>query len=209
MALSQSGRIPRTPTLPTGEPVASYQTYLEAQKAVDALADASFPVQHVTIVGTDLRMVERVIRRLSYPSAALGGFASGAWFGLFVGLLLTLFSPPNSASVLLPAILFGGAFGLLFSVITYAMTRNRRDFASASQIVATSYAVLCHAEHAHKARAILQEVGGVVSGTPAVPPAPVGPRPSDPAASYSPAGAPAAPPQTPPPPGGPQPPPQA
>ncbi|MFS0706376.1 general stress protein, partial [Cellulomonas sp. 179-A 9B4 NHS] len=198
MALSQSGRIPRTPTLPTGEPVASYQTYLEAQKAVDALAEKSFPVQHVTIVGTDLRMVERVIRRLSYPSAALGGFASGAWFGLFVGLLLTLFSPPNSASVLLPAILFGGAFGLLFSVITYAMTRNRRDFASASQIVATSYAVLCHAEHAHKARAILQEVGGVVSGVPAVPPAPVGPRPSDPAASYPPAGAPAAPPQTPP-----------
>ncbi len=208
MALSQSGRIPRTPTLPTGEPVASYQTYLEAQKAVDTLADKSFPVQHVTIVGTDLRMVERVIRRLSYPSAALGGFASGAWFGLFVGLLLTLFSPPNSASVLLPAILFGGAFGLLFSVITYAMTRNRRDFASASQIVATSYSVLCHAEHAHKARAILQEVGGVVSGWPAAPAAPVGPRPSDPAASYPPAGAPAAPPQTPPP-GGPQPPPRA
>lgn len=209
MAFSQAGRIPSTPTLPTGEPVASYRTYLEAQKAVDALADAAFPVQHVTIVGTDLRMVERVIRRLSYPSAALGGFASGAWFGLFVGLLLTLFSPPNSASVLLPAILFGGAFGLLFSVITYAMTRKRRDFASASQIVATSYSVLCHAEHAHKARAILQDVGGVVSGWPAgtaVPAAPVGPRPSDPTASYPPPAvpAPAAPPAPPQQPGPPQ-----
>ncbi|WP_246036691.1 general stress protein [Cellulomonas telluris] len=184
MAFSQSGRIPSTPTLPTGEPVASYRTYLEAQKAVDLLADKAFPVQHVTIVGTDLRMVERVLRRLSYPSAALGGFASGAWFGLFVGLLLTLFSPPNSASVLLPAILFGGAFGLLFSVITYAMTRNRRDFASASQIVASSYTVLCHEEHAHRARSILQEVGGVVGGAAAAPSAPVGPPPSDPAAHY-------------------------
>ncbi|QGQ18782.1 hypothetical protein GC089_05360 [Cellulomonas sp. JZ18] len=183
MAFSQSGRIPSTPTLPTGETVASYRTYLEAQKAVDVLADKAFPVQHVTIVGTDLRMVERVLRRLSYPSAALGGFASGAWFGLFVGLLLTLFSPPNSASVLLPAILFGGAFGLLFSVITYAMTRNRRDFASASQIVASSYSVLCHEEHAHRARAILQEVGGVVGTAPA-PVAPVGPPPSDPRSSY-------------------------
>lgn len=184
MAFSQSGRIPSTPTLPSGETVASYRTYLEAQKAVDLLADKAFPVQHVTIVGTDLRMVERVLRRLSYPSAALGGFASGAWFGLFVGLLLTLFSPPNSASVLLPAILFGGAFGLLFSVITYAMTRNRRDFASTSQIVASSYSVLCHEEHAHRARAILQEVGGVV--TTATPVAPVGPPPSDPTASYPP-----------------------
>lgn len=201
-------RVPRTPTPPQGETVASYATYLEAQRAVDHLADKAFAVQLVTIVGTDLRMVERVTGRLSYPRVALGGFMSGAWFGLFVGLLLSLFTPPGSTSPFIPAILIGGAFGLLFSVITYSFSRGRRDFTSSSQIVASSYAVLCQVEQAHKARELLREIGGVQSGWPArpavTPPTPV----SDPAASYPPpttapttappAGAPTVPPVAPP-----------
>jgi len=90
MSMSSANRVPRVPTLPQGETVASYGTYGEAQKAVDHLAQSQFPVQHVTIVGSDLKSVERVLRRLSYPSVALGGFASGAWFGLFVGLMEAL-----------------------------------------------------------------------------------------------------------------------
>ncbi len=187
-------RVPRTPTPPQGETVASYATYLEAQKAVDHLAEKAFAVQLVTIVGTDLRMVERVTGRLSYPRVALGGFMSGAWFGLFVGLLLSLFTAPGSSSPFIPAILIGGAFGLLFSVITYSFSRGRRDFTSSSQIVASSYAVLCRTEQAHKARELLREIGGVQSGWPArpavAPPAPV----SDPRAAYPPPAAPSGPP---------------
>ena len=187
MSFNRPNRQPSTPTLPKGETVASYGTYLEAQRAVDHLADSQFPVQHVTIVGTDLRMVERVLRRLSYQSVAIGGFASGAWFGLFVGLIFTLFSS-SASSLFLPAILFGGAFGLLFSVITYSFSRGRRDFTSTSQIVATSYAVLCAAEDAGKARQLLASIGGVRSGWPdrsVVPPAgPVTTPPSDPSATY-------------------------
>lgn len=186
MSFTRPNRTPSTPTLPKGETVASYGTYLEAQRAVDHLADSQFPVQHVTIVGTDLQMVERVLRRLSYPSVALGGFASGAWFGLFVGLIFTLFSS-NATSLFLPAILFGGAFGLLFSVITYSFSRGRRDFTSSSQIVATSYSVLCATEHAGKARQLLASIGGVRSGWPERVPEPIrpmGPPPSDPTATY-------------------------
>ena len=142
MSMSSANRVPRVPTLPQGETVASYGSYLEAQKAVDHLADHQFPVQHVTIVGSDLKTVERVLRRLSYPSVAVGGFASGAWFGLFVGLILTLFSS-SALDLMIPAVLFGGAFGLLFSIITYSLTRGRRDFTSSSQIVASTYSVLC------------------------------------------------------------------
>ncbi|MCR6690659.1 general stress protein [Cellulomonas sp.] len=177
MAYTGQTRVPRTPTPPQGEQVARYDTYVQAQKAVDHLADKAFPVQMVTIVGTDLQMVERVTGRLSYPRAAVGGFVSGAWFGLFVGLLLSLFSTEES-SPLLPAILIGGAFGLLFSVLTYSLSRGRRDFTSASQIVASSYAVLCHAEKAHQARQLLAEVGGVTSGWPTKPVVPeVAPQP--------------------------------
>ena len=187
MSMSSANRVPRVPTLPQGETVASYSTYLEAQKAVDHLAEHQFPVQQVTIVGSDLKMVERVPRRLSYPSAAIGGFASGAWFGLFVGLILTLFSS-SALDLMIPAVLFGGAFGLLFSIITYSLTRGRRDFTSSSQIVATTYAVLCASEHAGQARQLLAAVGGVVSGwpgsvptpPPVAPAAPLGQPPSTP-----------------------------
>lgn len=163
--MNRAPRVPKTPTLPQGEQVASYGTYLEAQRAVDHLADREFPVHLVTIVGTDLRMVERVTGRLSYPRVALAGLASGAWFGLFVGLLMTLFTAEGQSSFpLFAAIAIGAAFGMLFSVVSYAFTGGKRDFTSSSQIVAASYAVLCRVEKANQARNLLAEVGGVTTG---------------------------------------------
>ncbi|WP_426592908.1 general stress protein [Cellulomonas sp. McL0617] len=185
MSFSGSARTPRNPTQPQGETVAAYDSYLAAQKAVAHLAEKDFPVQLVTIVGTDLRMVERVTGRLSYPRAALGGFLTGAWLGLFVGLLLTLFSSAGSGSPIASAILIGGAFGMLFSVVTYSITRRRRDFTSTSQIVASSYALLCRGEQANKARNLLRELGGVQSGWPPRPvttTAPTGPSAASPPA---------------------------
>ena len=181
MTMNRPARgVPRVPTLPTGEQVAAYGAYLDAQKAVDHLADNEFPVQHVTIVGTDLRMVERVTGRLTYSRIALAGLASGAWFGLFVGLLLSIFSTGDQAAVLpiLPAMAIGAAFGILFSLISYSFTGGRRDFTSASQIVAGSYSLLCAPDVAHRARGLLAEIGGVRMpgfGGPSVPPSPPSP----------------------------------
>ena len=161
MTMNRNANVPRVPTLPSGEQVASYGTYLEAQKAVDHLADKEFPVQFVTIVGTDLRMVERVTGRLTYSRVALAGLATGAWFGLFVGLLLSIFSESDQLfGPIVPAMAIGAAFGILFSVISYSLTGGKRDFTSASQIVAASYSLLCAPEHAHRARGMLIELGG-------------------------------------------------
>jgi len=166
----------RIPTPPRGEPIARYSTYLEAQRAVDYLSDNNFPVQAVTIVGTGLQMVERVTGRLTYPRVALAGAASGAWFGLFVGIVLSMFG--GNGAALLAAPVFGAAFGVLFGVISYALTGGRRDFTSTSQIVAGEYAVLCLAEQAGAARQLLQQLPGGV-GRPA--------WPADPAAHDTPA----------------------
>ena len=81
------------PTPPKGWPIGSYPTYAEAQRAVDHLSDQQFPVQQVTIVGVDLMQVERVTGRLSWPKVLGGGVLSGAWLGLFIGLILGFFSP--------------------------------------------------------------------------------------------------------------------
>ena len=74
-------------------PVGSYPTYAEAQRAVDYLSEQQFPVQQVTIVGVDLMQVERVTGRLTWPKVLGGGVITGAWLGLFIGLVLGFFSP--------------------------------------------------------------------------------------------------------------------
>ena len=39
---------------PTGLPVGTFDTYEQAQRAVDFLSDSHFPVENVTIVGNEL-----------------------------------------------------------------------------------------------------------------------------------------------------------
>src|SRR5438094_8182838 len=72
--------------------VTSYADYAAAQRAVDRLSDDGFPVEHLDIIGSDLRLVERVTGRLTKARAAAAGAASGAWFGLLIGLLLSIFT---------------------------------------------------------------------------------------------------------------------
>jgi len=165
----------RVPVPPRGEPIARYGTYLEAQRAVDYLSDNHFPVQFVTIVGTGLQMVERVTGRLTYTRMAVAGALSGLWFGLCVGLVLSFFGGTNGA--LLAAPLLGAAFGVMYGVISYALTGGRRDFSSTSQIVAGEYAVLCLAEQAGAARQLLRNLPGG-TGTMSWPAAPAGAWPT-------------------------------
>ncbi|MET4061463.1 hypothetical protein ABIB35_003036 [Arthrobacter sp. UYP6] len=144
--------------LPQGETVGRYTAYLDAQKAVDYLADSKFPVQMVSIIGSELKSVERVTGRLSYPKVALSSAATGAWFGLFVGLALMLFAGGESYISLLPSMALGAVFWLLFGVLAYALQRGRRDFTSTSQVIATSYDVIVAPQAANDARRLLQQL---------------------------------------------------
>ncbi|MBT2554351.1 general stress protein [Arthrobacter sp. ISL-5] len=145
-------------TVPTGDTVGTYTSYLDAQKAVDYLADQQFPVHMVSIVGNDLKMVERVTGRLSYPRVALSGALSGMWFGLFVGVMLSFFTPAGGTFSIISSVLMGAAFFMLFGIVTYATQRGKRDFTSTSQVVATNYDVVVSFEAAHEARRLLQQL---------------------------------------------------
>ncbi len=144
----------KMPTPPTGMTVGTYDTYEQAQRAVDYLSDNKFPVENVTIVGNGLRMVERVTGRLNQGRAAATGAAGGAWWGLFIGVVLTLFAAPtrSSLALILLTVIAGAVFGAVFGLIGYALTGGRRDFTSTSSVVATSYDVLCKHTHAEEAR---------------------------------------------------------
>ena len=147
--------------VPRGQVVGAYDTYLEAQKAVDFLSDEQFPVQHVSIVGSDLKMVERVRGRLTRGRAAAAGAGTGAWFGLFVGFLLSLFSTSGTSGVALvvSAVLYGLVFGAIFGFVSHALGGGRRDFTSTSKIVSSRYELVCTWNEADRARAVLARMG--------------------------------------------------
>jgi hypothetical protein len=140
-----------------GVQVGSYDSYEQAQAAVDYLSDEKFPVENVTIIGTDLRMIETVTGRLTWGRAIAAGAAGGAWWGLFVGLLLGIFSTTGSGWVgsLLLGLAIGLVFGAAFGAAGYGATQGRRDFTSTSRITASRYDVMCHPAHAEDARALL------------------------------------------------------
>jgi len=142
--------------IPRGQVIGSYDTYVEAQRAVDYLSDQQFPVQHVSIVGSDLKMVENVLGRLTRGRAALAGAASGAWFGLFVGVLLSLFADnANSFALIVAAVLYGAVFGAIFGFVGHALSKGKRDFTSRSKIVASAYEIRCVWAEADRAREVL------------------------------------------------------
>src|SRR5687768_5764087 len=94
--------------------VARYADYASAQRAVDYLSDNDFPVNRTSIVGTDLRLVENVLGRMTVGRAAIAGAGSGAWFGLLIGLVFTIFSASAWWAVLLTALLVGAVWGAIF-----------------------------------------------------------------------------------------------
>jgi hypothetical protein len=135
--------------------VAEYHDYASAQGAVDFLSDNGFPVERTAIVGTGLRLVENVLGRMTVGRAALAGAGSGAWFGLFIGFLFTLFSSSHWWAVLFTAIIIGAVWGAVFGAGAQAMTGGRRDFSSRSSLQATTYAVNVESEVAEEARVLV------------------------------------------------------
>ena len=149
------GRVPKQPTVPKGDVLGTYESYLEAQKVVDRLAKAELDIKLLTIVGNDLKTVEHVTGKLSYGRAALGGAASGAWFGLFIGLVLFIFSPEPNFALVAAALLIGAGSGMLFGIATYALGRKRRDFTSTHQVLASNYQVIVEPSLTAKAQEVI------------------------------------------------------
>src|SRR5919107_2379346 len=140
-----------------GVQVGSYDSYEQAQRAVDFLSDEKFPVENVTIIGSDLRQIEQVTGRLTTGRAIAAGAAGGAWWGLFVGLLLGIFATDGAAwfGSILTGLLIGLVFGALFAALGYSATQGKRDFTSTSTVVASRYDIMCNPSRAEEARAHL------------------------------------------------------
>ena len=151
-----SRRGPVLPSMPLGDVLGTYDTYLEAQHVVDKLAKADFDVRQLSIIGSDLKTIERVTGKLTYGRSALAGAATGAWLGLFAGTLLFLFTTTPNLPYAFAVILIGAAFGMLFGLVSYAVNRRRRDYTSTHQVIATSYQVIAPPSVIVRAQELLQ-----------------------------------------------------
>jgi hypothetical protein len=143
------------PTIPDGWPIGSYNTYKDARQAVGHLADNEFPIQGITIVGVEPILVERVDGRLTQGRLLGAGAASGAWLGLFVGLLLSLLTAGQGLLPVLIGLVTGVGFGVASAAIRYSSTKGHGDFVSHSQLVASRYDVLCQPRSAETGRNLL------------------------------------------------------
>jgi hypothetical protein len=150
--------------MPVGRHVlGSFPQYEQAQALVDYLSDNGFPVETVTIVGADLRLVERVTGRMTRAKAALAGAASGAWVGLLLGLFIALFATSGTAFLLLVlyGLLLGVLWGAVLGFVAHAATRGQRDFSSITGLAASSYEVMVDETRAGEAERLVAQRGGV------------------------------------------------
>lgn len=171
---------PSVSGLPRGEVLGSFPTYLEARKVVDELAAQEFDVRTVSIVGTDLRTVERIRNRLTYPSVALRSAIQGAFFGMMLGILMTLIDPAGSGVQILYTVGLGVAVWVIFGVIGHAM-RKGRGVNSVQQLVPSNFDVVCEFETAAQAKQALGRPGAAPSPAPTAPVAPAPPGTPSPA----------------------------
>ncbi|GAA1329101.1 hypothetical protein GCM10009592_17920 [Brachybacterium rhamnosum] len=151
-----------------------YSTYAEVQAVVDALADRQFPVQNTMIVGTDLKLIERVTGRRTWGKVIGQGVLSGVWMGLFIGLILMFLNPGGSVAAVVSSVLLGIIFFTVWAVIGYAMTGGKRDFTSMTATIPMQYELMVEHSHAEQARRVLAEAGvnpGPATGRSSVPPA--------------------------------------
>ncbi|WRS29155.1 general stress protein [Actinomycetaceae bacterium MB13-C1-2] len=145
--------------LPTGTEVASYARYEDAAAAVDTLQREGFPLASVTIAGSDLHLIEKVMGKLTPARVALTGAGQGLTWGLLMGIFSILALPQGGSIVALIAVSIGILAGVLISVVMWATSTRKRTFFSHSAMVASRYAILV-TEQVDRAYSILAGARG-------------------------------------------------
>lgn len=152
------------PTVPTGYVVGQYRNYTDAAAVVERLIEGDFPAAQIAIVGSDVKLVERVRGRLGYGRVAYSGAITGIWMGLIFAILIgagveisATGEVAYNPSEFMAAVVIGAGIGMLFNILRFSFTRNRRGFISMAQSVASNYEVVVPESEAPQATKALSK----------------------------------------------------
>ena len=135
-----------------------FTSYADAQKAVDSLADQNFPVNNLAIVGTELKLIERVTGRKTWGTVINSGLMNGLSTALMIVFILFLIEPTRDFfGLVLEAILIGVLIGVGFAALGHRLSRGQRDFTSITQTVPGKFEILCEHRVAVQARDLLSK----------------------------------------------------
>ncbi|MCA9260342.1 MAG: hypothetical protein KDA61_14120, partial [Planctomycetales bacterium] len=134
-----------------------YDSYRDAQRAVDYLSDHEFPVERTAIAARNLSFVERVIGRLTAGKAAMQGALGGAAFGFFLSLMLGIFivNPQGWVTFVASSTALGSLFGGLLALVGFLASGGERDFQSVGAMTAESYDVMVDPAYREKAEMLV------------------------------------------------------
>ncbi|MFM1779000.1 MAG: hypothetical protein RIS51_145 [Actinomycetota bacterium] len=150
------------PVIPKGFVLGEFVNYQDAAKLVDRLVNADFTPAKISIIGSDLKLVERVRARLGYGRVAFSGAMTGFWLGLLFALLIGagIEVTPEGGINYLPdqffsVLVIGAGIGMLISIVRFALAKNKRSFISSQMPVAQRYEVIVPEADAVQAQQIL------------------------------------------------------
>jgi hypothetical protein len=147
---------------PDGRPLLTVSDYDDAVRAVDALADARFPVDHVAIVGHGVRTVEAVTGRYGRTRAVATVALAGGLVGLFFGLLFDWWGAVTPQVAWGWLAVEGLAYGLFAGLIVALLLQRSgtpRDFSSVRTLDADHYDVTLTGGERAEAMRILHTAG--------------------------------------------------
>ena len=132
----------------------------QARAGVDFLSDYGFDVSSITIVGTDLHMVERVTGRLTIARASMSGASSGGLWGALAGMFMSAGQNAGGTGTwVVGGIVIGALVGMALSALAFILRGRNRDLLSSQQVVAERYAILA-ASDIDRAFTLLQRTPG-------------------------------------------------
>ena len=135
MSESSGGTSAVSPHPPARQVIATFDTYADAESAVDYLSDQHFTVDKLAIVGRDIELVEQIVGRLNYGWAALRGAAAGALtgalFGWIFGLLDWVQPLLTGLALAFYGLVFGAVVGALLGLLDpYVAKKEAAEYAA-------------------------------------------------------------------------------
>lgn len=138
--------------------------YRTALGVVERLAAAGFPDGRVTVIGTELRELDRHRGQLTTVDVTGRGALSGLLIGAAGGWLLRLFDlTTDSLStwwLVLNSAVLGAILGAALALLGYVITQGRRSFTSDDPVRAGRFEVMVDADLADQAVRLLHQDRG-------------------------------------------------